>query len=146
MKKTIRRRQLGTGLVENLVAISLLSISLMGATSLFISSFKADASARTYSALVSDVHTIIDTYRQSNFSTLLNQFNTNYTSIVNGQTVTQTQVGASSHANYTITFTAIKTSTTNIPEAVKISIAALQRRGKFSNSNFTFETMIAQTR
>lgn len=118
----------------------------MGATSLFISSYQSNTASRTYTSLTSDVHTLIDSYRSQSFSSLLDKFGTSYTNITDGQTITETSSNTSSRANYTITFKAIKTSTTNIPEAVQILVRAVQRRGKFSDATYNFETIVAQTR
>lgn len=141
-----RNSQRGIGLIENMVAIALLGISMVGATSLFINSFHSNAASRTYTSLISDVHTIIDEYRRGNYSDLLDKFPSSYTAITNGQTAQETTGSPDARATYTTTFTAIKTSTTNIPEAVRIQIRAVQRRGKFGDATYQFETMIAQTR
>lgn len=146
MSRRMRAAQRGIGLVENLVAISLLGISLMGATSLFVSSYNSDSAARSYTSLINDVHSIIDGYRSATYSSLLDKYGTGYANIVDGQQVSETAAGLAARANYTITFTAIRTTTTNIPEAVRVNVTANQRRGKFSNGIYRFETIIAQTR
>ena len=137
--------QKGFALVENLVAIALLGISIVGATSLFISSFHTNSASRTYTAVIGDVHSIIDGYRTTSFSTLLGKFNTAFDGITNGQVAAETSTSIPARATYTTTFTAIKTSTTNIPEAVKIQVQAVQRRGQFDDATYRFETIIAQT-
>ena len=140
------RSQRGVTIVENLVSMAILSIALVGSTSLFISSYHSDAASRGYGALIADVHSTIDGFRSGNFSTLLNKFSVNFSSITNNQTATETIVGKASHATYTVTYTAIRTSSTTIPEAVKVGISAAQRRGNFGTGTFTFETIIAQTK
>ncbi len=138
--------QRGIGIIENLVAIAILGISIVGATSLFISSFHSNAASRTYTTLISDVHTIIDEYRTGAFSDLLDKFPVSYTAIADGQTISETTTSVDARATYTTSFTAVKTSTTNIPEAIRIQVNAVQRRGKFDDATYRFETIIAQTK
>lgn len=136
----------GITIVENLVAMSIVLIAIIGATSLFITAFYGNASSRSYTTLVSDVHTIIDSYRDVSYSSLLGKFGADSIAISDGAQVSESSTSADARADYTTTFTAIKTHPDNIPEAVRIQVSAVQRRGKFDDMTYQFETIIAQTK
>ncbi len=133
----------GFTIIENLVAITLVSIALVGSTALFSSSYQHNATRRTYGALAADARLIIDAYR-SNYNSLLDEFGVNYIDIANGQQATISQSSAQSRSLYTIVLTAQKTKADSIPEAVTVTIQAAQRRGKLADGQYTFETIIAQ--
>lgn len=142
MKRRLHAQH-GVTIIENLVAISLVAIALLGSTSLFINTYQNNKSARNFSSSVSDIQRIIDGYR-TDYSSLLDEFGTDYTAITDNQYVEETVQANDSQASYTLGFTAIKTNSSAPPEAVRISVISTQRRGKFDDVNFTFETIIAQ--
>lgn len=137
------RKEAGFTIIENLVALVLVSIALVGSTAFFANASQSNTTSRTYSSIVTDTSLIIDNYR-SNYNSLLNEFNTDYTAIANGQSTTTSQISARSRSTYTITLTAIKTKADSIPEAVRVNIAVNQRRGKKDDAQYVFETIIAQ--
>ena len=140
------RRQLGMTIVENLIAIALLGIVLAGSSRAIIYTLHSNQSARGYSALASDVQKVVDGYRQLPYATLLGKFDADYGAIVDGQTTTESLSFDESRSDFVTTFTALRSSNTGFPEAVKVNVAATQRRAKLGDSIFTFETYIAQVR
>ena len=134
----------GFGIVENLVAITLLGIAIVGTTSLVVNTFHMNAASRSHTAVMSDVEAIIDSYRSGGFTSLLDEFGVNYSLIANGQTVTTSVTSAESKAEYSVSLTAIKTSSAGLPEAIRLAISSDHRRGKFGETNYQFETLIAQ--
>jgi Tfp pilus assembly protein PilV len=143
--RTSAKSQRGVTIVENLIALTLFAIVIAGSSRFIIAAMRSNTSSRTYLALVSDVQQIVDGYRKGTYSTLLSNFGSVYTSIANNQTVTLTSsTKQNARATFTTTLTAIKTSNTSFPEAIKVRVAATQRRGKFGNATYSFETVIAQ--
>ena len=139
-----KQRERGFGIVENLVAISLLGIAIVGTTSLVVNTFHMNAASRSHTAVMSDVEAIIDSYRSSGFASLLDEYGIGYSAIVNGQTVTRTVTSAESKASYQVTLMAIKTSSAGLPEAIRLTISSSHRRGKLGTAAYQFETLIAQ--
>ena len=88
-------RESGFTLVENLVAMFIISAAVIGATGVVVNSMHGNSAARTYTSLVSDVQAKIDDYRKLSFSDLLGKFNTTKTSITNGQVATETSTSSS---------------------------------------------------
>lgn len=144
MNKRRSKSQRGVGIVENLVAMALVAIAVVGSTSLFITCFHSNASTRTYTSVIADVQSIVDSYRNGSYADLLGRFGTSYVNIANGQQATLSSESADSRAAYTTTFTAIKTSPGSIPEAVRVRVAATHRRGNPGDVVYDFETIIAQ--
>ena len=134
----------GFGIIENLVAISIVSIALVGSTALFATCFHGNAAARTYTGVASDVQRLIDGYRNEPYATLLGRINSNLTSISNGDNSQTSVTVAESNSTYSVTFTAIKSDSEIVPAAVQIQVTATHRRGKFENSQYTYETIVAQ--
>lgn len=138
--------QRGLTIVENLLAISLLGIALAGSSRAIIYTMHSNQSARANTALAADVQKVVDGYRQLSYAQLLNKISTNYSGITDGQAATESLEFAESRASMLTTFSAVKTSNTGFPEAVKVSVAATQRRGKLGDATYTYETFIAQVR
>lgn len=139
-------QEAGFAIVENLVSMALLTITLIGSSSLFINAMQANTAARNYGALSSEVHTLIDNYRALPYTALLTKISPNFTGITDGQTGSESTTSAASRATITTTFQAIKSNPKNIPEAVKVSVSALERRGRMRNATYTFETLVSQTK
>lgn len=138
------RSQRGVTIIENLIALSLFALVIAGSSRYIITAMQSNTNSRTYAALVADVQQIVDTYRRGAYTALLDQFGGTYSSIQNGQVATHSSTFTSARATFVTAFTAIKTSNTAFPEAVKVKVRATQRRGKLSNATFDFETVIAQ--
>ena len=139
-------RQHGLTIIENLIAISLVGIALAGGSRAIIYTMHSNQSARAYTALAADVQKTVDGYRQLTYAQLLSKISTNYSAITDGQSASETLDFAESHSSMQTTFSAVKTSNTAFPEAVKVSVAATQRRGKLGDATYTYETYIAQVR
>lgn len=139
------RNQKGFAIVESLVSIALVGIAMVGVTSLVITSVNANTSSRGYTALIADVNSIVDEYRNSSFQSLLTKFNSNPIAITDGQVVVETSTSEAAKANYTTRLIALKSTNGAVPEAIRIEINATQRRGTFNNSTFTFQTLLAPT-
>lgn len=139
------KKQKGFALVENLVSISLVSIAMVGLTSLVITSVNANNSSRDYVAVVSDVNSIVDNYRNLSYQQLLNKFGSNPTSINDGQTIVENSSGQHSKSEYQVNLVALKSGIVSTPEAIQIRVNATQRRGIFGDQQFTFETLLAPT-
>lgn len=152
MKNSLRARRInpsqekGVTIVENLIAITLLTLVLAGNSKLIISSIHATSNARNFAALATEVHELVDGYRTDTYTDLLSRFGGSYSGIANGDTATEEVSSPDTRTTFTTTFTAIKSSNTAFPEAVRVRVEAVQRRGKFENSSYDFETIVAQTR
>ena len=142
--KSRKYSERGITIIENLVAISLLSIVLASSSNMIIMAMQSNGSARGYASMVSQVQQKIDQYRNGSYSTLLAKFGSTYSSITDGQTATETSSYDGANTTFTTTFTAIKSSNTAFPEAIQIKVSALQRRGRIGNVAYDFETVIAQ--
>ena len=136
-------RQRGFTIIENLVAISLVAISLVGASRLIITTMHGNAAARTYSSLVGEVQAKIDGYRQQSFAALLSNIGSSPSAITHGQSATVSSSSKSARASFVTTFTAVKSGTSGIPQAIRIKVVATQRQGHFGQSAYSFETLIA---
>lgn len=134
----------GFGIVENLVAIALITIALVGTSGLFINCFNMNTASRSHGSVMADMQGIVDSYRNAGFGVILNKFATSFPAIADGQVAQETSASSSSHANYTVRFTAIKSHASSIPEAVKITVIASHRRGALGTSSYQFETIVAQ--
>lgn len=139
------RSESGFSIIENLVAISLLGIAMVGTTVLFASTFQSSSSSRDYVAVSADVQSVVDSY-YNDYNSLLAEFASAPGEIANGESAVRNLNSTNAKADYVITLTAIKTKSEGTPEAVRIEVRAAQRRGKLENSNFTFETVIPQVR
>jgi len=137
------RSSAGFSLVENLVAMSLISIAMMAVSSLMINSMHGNSAARTHSALIADVQAKLDAYRQGSFNTLLANIGTPPTSIADGATGTVSSTSTNARASYLETFTAIKNNPDGVPQAVRVRVAVTQRRGVYGHASYSFETIIA---
>jgi Tfp pilus assembly protein PilV len=140
------KSQHGIALVENLVAIAVLSIAIVGSVSLYGTNAQATKASRDYAALVSETQSIIDGYRNENFNTLILRFNTNPQEISSGAQVTESYTSARTQTTFTSKLTAIKSRPQGNPEAVRLQLSALQRRGKMGTANYSFETLLANIR
>lgn len=138
-----RKKEAGITIIENLVAISLVGLAIVGSTGLFITTYKTNASARNFTSLVADCQGLIDQYRQ-NYTALLNEFGSSYTEIANGQSTTISVESPASRSNITLTLTAIKAREGTIPEAVRVRANGVQRTSSNTTSSYSFETIVAQ--
>ena len=141
-----QRDQRGVALVENLVAMAILSISLVGSVSIFSNTSNSNRASRSHAALVAEVQDIVDQYREEAFNTLLTRFNTNITAISNGARITESYTSTRSRATFTSTLTAIHSRDEGSPEAIRLNVSANQRRGKLGNRTYTFETIVANVK
>ncbi len=139
-------RDSGFTIIENLIAVTLLSLVIASNSRFIISSMFANQSARAYDALAAEVQKKVDTYRSNTYSQLLDKFGSNHSAITDGQTATENGSTTNGRSSYVTSFTANKSSNTGLPESVGIKVVATQRRGKFANASFSFETVIAQMR
>ena len=133
----------GFTIIENLVAVMLVSVTIVGASSLIATSVISNGTARSYASLVGEVQSKLDGYRQQSFNTVLANIGSSPSAITNGQTATVNSSSSSARATFVTTFTAVKNNSTGIPQAVKIKINATQRRGRLGSATYSFETMIA---
>ena len=138
-------KERGVSIIEILVAISLLGIVIVSSSNLIIVSMHANQAARTYSSVVADVQQIIDDYRGQGYVALLNKFGGSWSAITNGQTVVETTTSDRSRATYSVTLTAVKSSSDANPVAIQVEVSAAHRRGKFGDTTYTFHTMISQS-
>ncbi len=136
--------ELGTGLIENLVSLAIFSIVIASVASSILFTIHSNNSSRTQTASLSEVQSIIDSLRHSEYTNILDKFNSLYSSIANNQSVSENIVHQDSRSNYLITYTAIKRTAGSAPEAVKIRISVNHRNGRTANSEFVFETIIAE--
>jgi prepilin-type N-terminal cleavage/methylation domain-containing protein len=143
MRTRRAQRQRGFTIVENLVALALISISIAGASNLVISAVLGNSAARNYAGVVAEAQSRIDDLRRQSFTSILANFGGSPQSVANNQTVTLNSTSSNSRASYATTLTAIKNSTTGYPQAVRVRIVATQRRGRLNNAQYTFETLIA---
>ncbi len=144
MFKRFLKSELGIGLIENLVSISITSIVLASAASSMFMAFQGNKIARTYTSIVGDVQGIVDGLRSNNYSVILDKFSTPYLSISDGQTMSETIVSSPSRSSYILTYTAIKRSASSIPDAVKVQVQIAHQVGAFGANSYAFETIIAQ--
>jgi len=145
LKRKFQHAEKGINLIENMVAMSILSLVIASASSAMIMSYHGNNTARTYSGVVSDIQGIVDGLRNGPYTSILLKFGTSaFLTITNNQTANETILGNESRATYTITYTAIKRSATSIPDAVRVRIAIAHRAGKLGNNTYSFETIIAQ--
>lgn len=140
------RAQRGIALVENLVALAMLGIALVGSVSLFSNSMNSNKASRSYMALVSEVQDIVDQYREESFTTLIARFGSNIANIANGTQATETYRSSRSRATFTSRLTAIRSHGEGSPEAVRLEVTAVQRRNKLGDRTYTFETIIANVK
>lgn len=133
----------GISIVENLVAITLLSIILASTSRLVILAVEANASRRDFTSVGANVQGLIDNYRAGNYTELLDKFGSSYASIEDGDTVSETQELAFGKASMEIVYQAIKSGPGTYPDAIEIQITVNQRRGKLQNASFQFDSVIA---
>ena len=138
-----RKKQSGVTIIENLVAISLVSLALVGTSNLIISTYKANSSARNFTSLAAESQGLIDQYRQ-NYTALLDEFGTAYTEIEHGQSTVVTVSSDTSRSTINLSLTAVKSRTGTIPEAVRVRASSEQRTSSTTTSTYSFETIIAQ--
>jgi type II secretory pathway pseudopilin PulG len=133
----------GTGLIENMVSLSILAIVIASVTSSIFLTMHGNAASRSYTAMISEIQSMVDAMRQDEYTNLLDKFGSLYTSIDNNESVTENISGIESNANYAITYTAIKRTANTLPEAIRIRFVATHTQGSLGLSNSTFETIIA---
>lgn len=133
----------GSGLIENLVSLSMLAIVITSVSSAILLTMHGNASSRTYTSVLADVQSIVDSLRHGTYTQILDKFNSNYNSISNNQIVSENVRSSESRAIYTVTYTAIKRSANAIPDAIKVRINISHSKGHLGNSTSAFETMIA---
>lgn len=141
-----RKSQKGFAIVESLVSIGLVTIAMVGMTSLVASSINANTASRSYASLSSEVDTIVDSYRVTPYNSLLKKFNSDFLSITNNQNIVEIVESTRSKASFTSTLTAIKGVSGSIPEQIKLRVIGTQRRAIFGNITYQFETIIAPTK
>ena len=138
-----RSKESGVSIIENLVAISLVGLAMVGSTNLFITTYKTNSAARNFTSLAADSQGLIDQYRQ-NYSWALLEFGTGATSIANGQSTTVAVNSEASRSTITLTLTAIKSRAGTIPEAIRVKASGVQRTSSTTTATYEFETIIAQ--
>jgi type II secretory pathway pseudopilin PulG len=133
-------------IIENLIAITLLGLVLTASSRMIISTIQANRSARGFAGAIAEVQKSIDGYRTGSYTAILDKFGGTYSSIEDNETVTETTYSDASRTTLVTTYTAIKTSSTAFPEAVRITIDATQRRAALGDAQYRFETVIAHIR
>lgn len=138
-----QRSNSGFVIPEILVSMGLLAIVIAALSNLMVLSMQSNTNTRTYEIMTAETQDRIDTLRNSSFSSILDKYATSYTSITDGQVVTETATSTASRSTTTITYTAIRSSNEAPPEAVKVKVSSVQRRGKQSSYTYEFETVIS---
>jgi|1048.fasta_scaffold22338_3 hypothetical protein len=133
----------GSGLIENLVSLSMLAIVIASVSSAILLTMHGNASSRTYASVIADVQSIVDSLRHGTYTQILDKFNSSYGTINNNQTTSEIVRSSESRAIYTVTYTAIKRSANAIPDAVKVRVNISHSKGHLGNSTTAFETIIA---
>ena len=141
--RRLRDNEVGVTIVENLVSIALIGIAVVGSIPMFATCFGSNASARSFAAVTNDVQDLLDSYRSMSYATLLAKFGANPTAITNNQTVTESSTSTDAKANYSVVFTAIRSVSSAIPEAVRVRVSIDQRRGKLGIHSLSYETIVA---
>lgn len=140
-----RSRERGFSIVENLIAIGLLGIVIVGSARLHIYTLQANGTAQDYSTLNDEAQALVDNYRGQGFDALLARFGGSRTAIANGATVSETTPSVSPKIAYVTTFTAIAAASGGAPQAIHVRIEATQQRGALGEHVFSYETIIAHT-
>jgi type II secretory pathway pseudopilin PulG len=135
----------GISIIENLVAITLLSFAIISSTGLIKYSMHANQSARSFQGLISEVHLLVEGYRADGLFKLLDKYNKTHMTITNNETVTENLSLPAYNASVRTTYTAIRSASNSSPEAVKVTVVATQRRGALKAKDFTYETIVAQS-
>lgn len=141
--KTNFSEEHGSGLIENLVSLSMLAIVITSVSSAILLTMHGNAGSRTYTSVIADVQSIVDSLRHGAYTQILDKFNSNYNSIANNQITSEVIKSSESRAMYTVTYTAIKRSANAIPDAIKVRINISHSKGHLGNSASSFETIIA---
>ena len=139
------RHEAGFSIVENLFAITLLGLTIVGTVKLHIYTLHANTANQHYSTLVDEVQAIVDGYRHGGLNALLAKYGGLRNAITNGATTTETVSSVSPNVSYLVTFTALSAASGSAPQAVRVRIDATHNRGKLGTKVFSYETIIAQT-
>jgi Tfp pilus assembly protein PilV len=142
---TPRLTERGFSIIENLFAIALLGLTVLGTTNLHVYTLHANAANQDYSTLIDEVQSIIDGYRQEGLNSILARFGEVRTAIINGATTSQSIESVSPDVTYVVTFAAMSSASGSAPQAVRVRIEATHIRGKLGTRVFSYETIIAQT-
>ena len=138
------RRELGITILENLVALTLVAVTMAGASKMIISGMHANKNSREFGQITTEVNNIISAIDGAGYGTLLNAFATSYPLITDGQTVTYATVNSTyTPSSYVVTLEAIKNLNGTIPESLIVRVATTHNRVKFGSSNHVFETIIS---
>ncbi len=143
-RRPARSNERGVTIIENLIALSILTVIVASNSRFILLSMKMNQNTRSYMSLASDAQQIIDNYRNGPYSDLLDNFGGSYSAIEDGETANEETHSSNARADFNTTFTAVKTSNTAFPEAVRVQVEATQRRGTLGSATYTFETIITQ--
>ncbi len=135
----------GFALIESLVAVVMLSLTIVAVSKLHIYTLYTGNAIRDYSTLTGDVRAAMDSYRNLDFGTLLTKFNSIHSNIAHGTTVTESNASLDRNINYSTVLTAVRSASHGAPEAVSVRISVTDRRGKLGTKVFNYESLIAET-
>lgn len=135
----------GFSVLENLFAIGLLGITIVGSLNLHVYTLHANGANQRYSVMIDEVQSIIDGYRRQGLISILSKFGGLRTTIHNGAITTEEVSSVASQISYLVTFTALSTASGSAPQAVQVRIDATHERGKLGTKLFSYETIIAHT-
>jgi hypothetical protein len=139
-----RRAERGSGIIENVIALALLGITIVGSVNLHVYTLQANGANRNFSTLTEEVQAIMDGYRGEGLNAILGRFGIPRTTITNGTTTSETVASVIPAISYQVTFTAINIASGGAPQAVRVTILATQQRGSLGISEFSYETVISQ--
>jgi len=143
--RRVARGERGFSVIENLFAIGLLGITIVGSLNLHVYTLHANGANQRYSTMVDEVQALIDGYRGQGLNALLGKFSGVRSAIANGAETSEEVPSVSTQVSYRVTFTAINNAPGSAPQAVQLRIEATHERGKLGTKLFSYETIIAQT-
>ena len=138
------RKERGFSIIENLVAIALLGIASVSTVPVIAASFAATSSARSHSAVLSEIEGIVSDYRTMPYPELLQKIDSDLPQIADGESGTETIDVQAGRATVEVTVTAIKTQPLGLPEGVRLRMRVEQRQGHLNPREYEFETIITQ--
>lgn len=142
-RMTSRAGERGSGVIENVIAMGLLGLTIVGSVNLHVYTLHANEANQNFGTLSEEVQAIADEYRSGGLNALLARFPGPRNAIVDGAIANEMRDSISPFIDYTVTFTAINSATGSPPQAVRVTIVAQQQRGKLGPSQYRYETIIA---
>ncbi len=139
-----RSNQSGFSVVENLVAISILGIASVATVPLITFSFAATGASRNQASILAELEGIIANYQTQPYNTLLQNIDPVIPTIQDGDNASIVQDSTIGDAEFTITFTAIKTTPLGLPDGVRVKVEIVQQRGILHAQTYALETVMMQ--